>query len=289
MGLMLGAGVGIASLSSRNILKGAAGGWVGGFVGGLLFDPLNEITGGGLLSRLVGTCAVGLAIGLFIGLVQELTKDAWIVVEGGRLKGRQFRLERPLVTLGRAEESAIGLFGDPQVQPRHAEITRDGGAWKIRNLAVRSGTRINGAIVETAALNENDTISIGNYLLRFHSRSVRTAEKHRPTSPASTHFQSPQAPGQPAIPCIIDASGTRYELNRNRPTNVGRALDNDVIVAHPSVSRHHAQFVAANGTVEMRDLGSKNGTWVAGRRVNEVKVADGYTLRFGDAPFTFRG
>src|SRR5215472_14322742 len=50
MGAILGAGVGISTLSLPNILKGAVGGWVGGFVGGVLFDPINMATGGGLLS-----------------------------------------------------------------------------------------------------------------------------------------------------------------------------------------------------------------------------------------------
>ena len=76
-----------------NIIKGAAGGWIGGFAGGLTFDLINQVTGGGLASRLIGLSLIGLAIGLLIGLVQELTKAAWLTVEAGRLKGRQYRLE----------------------------------------------------------------------------------------------------------------------------------------------------------------------------------------------------
>ena len=122
MGAMLGAGVGISTLRIPNILKGAIGGWVGGLVGGLLFDPLGKMIASGigsqgLASRFIGLCSIGLAIGLFIGLVQELTKAAWIVVEQGRLKGRQYRVDAARVTLGRAEENPIGLFGDSSVQP----------------------------------------------------------------------------------------------------------------------------------------------------------------------------
>ena len=116
MGLMLGAGVGIATFSPANILKGAAGGWVGGFLGGLAFDAISMLSGGGLSSRLFGLSIIGLAIGLFIGLVQELTKAAWLKVEAGRLRGREFRLEKPVATIGRAEESEIGLFGIRQLR-----------------------------------------------------------------------------------------------------------------------------------------------------------------------------
>jgi len=92
MGTMLGAGVGISTLRMPNLLKGAIGGWVGGLVGGVLFDPLGSLMASGigsegLASRFIGLCSIGLAIGLFIGLVQELTKAAWLTVEQGRLKG----------------------------------------------------------------------------------------------------------------------------------------------------------------------------------------------------------
>src|SRR5262249_60298691 len=96
MGFICGAGVGLASGSRRdpvgsrrNVVKGAVGGWVGGFVGGVAFDIIGA-NASGLYSRLFGLCALGLAVGLLIGLVQELTKSAWLNVEAGRLRGRSF-------------------------------------------------------------------------------------------------------------------------------------------------------------------------------------------------------
>src|SRR5690348_10120492 len=104
MGFICGAGVGLASGSLtdprgtlRNILKGAVGGWVGGFVGGVAFDVIGA-NASGLYSRLFGLCALGLAVGLMIGLVQELTKSAWLNVEAGRLRGRSFNIDRAVAT-----------------------------------------------------------------------------------------------------------------------------------------------------------------------------------------------
>src|SRR5215469_15741889 len=132
MGLMLGVGVGLASLSFPNIPKGALGGLIGGLVGGAGFDLIGSFSESGLASRLIGFCVIGLAIGFFIGLVHQLTKSAWLAVEAGRLRGRQFRLAGSTVVLGRAEEDAVGLFGDAGVQLRHAVISyhRDGYALK---------------------------------------------------------------------------------------------------------------------------------------------------------------
>jgi pSer/pThr/pTyr-binding forkhead associated (FHA) protein len=290
-GLMLGVAVGLASLSLRNVVKGAVGGWVGGFVGGLIFDLINLGGGGGTMSRLIGLCALGLAIGLAMGLVQELTKNAWLAVEAGRLAGRQFRLERPTLTLGRAEENAIGLFGDPHVQARHAVITRHGDDWEIKNLAVQAGTTVNGKVIESAPLADGDTVKIGDYVLRFHLRQGAASRAGRPDAPAFIHAPRPEAAIStgPHPPHLIDSAGKRYPLHEGGATHLGRALDNDIVVSHPSVSRHHAQIVASNGGFELRDMESQNGTFLGGRRVAQTPLGNGDTIALGDAPFTFHG
>src|SRR5262249_27509632 len=144
MGTILGAGVGIATFALPNILKGAAGGFVGGLIGGLTFDLINLISGGGLFLPLIWLSLLCLMIGLFIGLVQELTKAAWVTIEQGRLRGRQYRIDGSRATIGRAEENPVGLFGDPRVQPRHAVIERRGPDYVLKNLAVQDGSFVNG-------------------------------------------------------------------------------------------------------------------------------------------------
>ncbi|MBV8139542.1 MAG: FHA domain-containing protein [Deltaproteobacteria bacterium] len=294
MGAMLGAGVGISTLRLPNILKGAIGGWVGGLVGGLLFDPLGKLMASGigsqgLASRFIGLCSIGLAIGLFIGLVQELTKAAWITVEQGRLKGRQYRVDAARVTLGRAEENPVGLFGDSSVQPRHAVIELKGSAYTIRNLAVQDGTFLNGNRIETAPLHDGDEIRIGGYQLKFRLRQAAGAVRASATAAASG-LSSTVAAAAPALsgPCLIDSSGQRFALRPGAVTRLGRALDNDIVINHSSVSRHHASIEAVNGTFELRDLQSQNGTYVSDQRVTQRPITDGDLIRLGQAPLTFR-
>jgi pSer/pThr/pTyr-binding forkhead associated (FHA) protein len=312
MGLMLGVGVGLASLSPNNIVKGAAGGWVGGFVGGVSFDLVGRLSNTGLLSRLIGLSLIGLMIGLFIGLVQELTKSAWLVSEAGRLKGRQFRLEGATAMIGRAEENAVGLFGDTGVQPRHAVIERRATGYALKNLAVQEGTFVNGQRIETAELHDGDRIRIGNYELSFHLRQgaqaarlatqappMRMAESMRTPPAAATAgvaastgaAESSTAAGANAAsangPCLLGSSGERFPLRIGAATTLGRALDNDIVVNHASVSRHHASIEARNGAFRLRDLGSQNGTYVGAERVTEASIADGDQVKLGDAAFTF--
>lgn len=65
-------------------------------------------------------------------------------------------------------------------------------------------------------------------------------------------------------------------------TRVGRAPDNDIVIDHPSVSQNHAQLVLGAGGLLVRDLGSTNGTYLAGRMVSEAAVPSGEVLRFGE-------
>ncbi len=70
-----------------------------------------------------------------------------------------------------------------------------------------------------------------------------------------------------------EQAGFRYEL-RSPVTRIGRAADNDVVIAGSDasvVSAHHAEIVDENGWL-VRDLGSTNGTFVDGERRSEASV-----------------
>jgi transcriptional regulator with AAA-type ATPase domain len=70
---------------------------------------------------------------------------------------------------------------------------------------------------------------------------------------------------------------------RGDEVRVGGAADNDLRLAAQGVSRHHARLSRTGGGWRLEDLGSKNGSFVNGRRVEgrPVAVGDGDELRFG--------
>ncbi len=235
-GAILGLSVGLTSFLPANLLKGATGGAFGGFVGGLFW----MVGGDGTIARMCSLTATGLGIGLFIGLVNELTKVAWVTVEAGRLKGRQFRCDRNVINLGRAEENQVGLFGDPGVVARHACIERDGQRFVLKDLSRREGTILNGSKIDRESLQDGDLIRIGSYRLRFHSRRVPDRDRtgrglDRIDEPAAARL----AVGG-ASACLVDGAGRRVILQPNRVTRLGRADDNEVMLVDDRSSRHHA-------------------------------------------------
>lgn len=71
-----------------------------------------------------------------------------------------------------------------------------------------------------------------------------------------------------------------WALSGNRIT-VGRGLDNDIVLEDASVSRHHAELAREGGKLEVRDLGSTNGTWVNAGRVTAAALQPGDQIAFG--------
>ncbi|MFG3246098.1 FHA domain-containing protein [Streptomyces sp. NPDC048187] len=88
---------------------------------------------------------------------------------------------------------------------------------------------------------------------------------------AAPHFPQQQGPGGAAgaPPVHGDRSPTTFhQFSLGRVMRIGRALENDLVVSDLQVSRNHAEFHATpDGRLEIRDLGSHNGTYVNGQPI----------------------
>ena len=70
---------------------------------------------------------------------------------------------------------------------------------------------------------------------------------------------------------------------------IGRSRSCTVQIAETTVSRQHAIFVVEPGKVRLRDLGSSNGTFVNGGRVDgEIPLADGDRVVVGETEIVLR-
>ena len=70
------------------------------------------------------------------------------------------------LTLGRDRANDV-VLEDPNVSRFHAEVRRVDGRVAVRDLASRNGTRVNGALVETAVLEPGSEVGVGPYSLIF--------------------------------------------------------------------------------------------------------------------------
>ncbi len=92
-----------------------------------------------------------------------------------------------------------------------------------------------------------------------------------PQQQGASGGQTPNMPGggAGAPPVYGDRSPTTFhQFSLGRVMRIGRALENDLVVSDLQVSRNHAEFHSTpDGRMEIRDLGSHNGTYVNGQPI----------------------
>ncbi|MBX3223192.1 MAG: sigma 54-interacting transcriptional regulator [Labilithrix sp.] len=68
---------------------------------------------------------------------------------------------------------------------------------------------------------------------------------------------------------IQDEEGVRRVPITRTPVVVGKGRGADLVIHDPTVSSRHCEIVAADGGVHVKDLGSRNGTFVGGARLRD--------------------
>jgi len=72
-----------------------------------------------------------------------------------------------------------------------------------------------------------------------------------------------------------------YEFDEPHVT-IGRSDENSIVIPHDSLSTSHAQLKRNDdGSYQLMDLGSTNGTYVDGQEINDVQLGDTAGLAFG--------
>ena len=82
------------------------------------------------------------------------------------------------------------------------------------------------------------------------------------------------------------SAGSRFLLDAD-VTVAGRHPNADIFLDDVTVSRRHVEFVRSNGGFEIRDLGSMNGTYLNGARVDGSVLVNGDVVQIGKYHLTF--
>ncbi len=162
-------------------------------------------------------------------------------------------------TIGRDPSNAV-VIDDPLVSRHHARLDLAGETWVLHDLQSRNGTFVDGQRVEELVLTRGVLARLGHPdngpWLRLEPVFGRRAAE----------------PAAPADSAGLGKLSIVHEVRRDR-VRIGRDGDNDVVLDDLLVSRHHAEFRFGPGDeFTIVDLGSHNGTFVNGRRVDSAQV-----------------
>jgi ABC-type multidrug transport system ATPase subunit/pSer/pThr/pTyr-binding forkhead associated (FHA) protein len=210
-----------------------------------------------------------------------------------------------LATLGRAEDNTV-ILPDLAVSRHHAQIARRDGAVVVMDLGSLNGTLVNGvrlAARQPFALRGGDRLDIGPFSLRYTTAAATSAPEDaddpRQTLPlprrqsagrlsnAEEARQSSSgtvgvAPG--SSPRLLVWVGGKSTVHALEPgvTTLGRSLDNTIVIPDPTVSRRHAEIRSTPEGWLLVDLGSGNGIYHHGQRIDEKVLQDNDAFRIGE-------
>lgn len=75
--------------------------------------------------------------------------------------------------------------------------------------------------------------------------------------------------------------GGEYPLEEGRQIVIGRSSDLDMVLVEEMVSRRHAQISMNGGVISIEDLGSTNGTFVNGEKIQRATLREGDRVLVG--------
>lgn len=211
IGAGMGAGLGFNTFVWRRCLQGMVGGLLGGLIAGALFDLVGTLTSSpqlsiqgvqagatgevGSVSRAVTAALMCGAIALMIGIVEALSKSAWLRLELGRNEGKEWVLDKPVNNIGRDERADVPLFGDMNVLPLHARIVKNASGFFLEDMGSQVGVGINGQRApQSINLSSGDVVQIAGFNLRFMIRNQKAPARPADAGRGYYPIQSPVAP-----------------------------------------------------------------------------------------------
>ena len=200
------------------------------------------------------------------------------------------------LTLGRVPTNDI-VLADAKVSRNHARIEWRYQMFVLVDLGSTTGTRLNGARVQQATLKSGDTIGIGDCTLQFRTlasdddQPAPVADAYADVGATAIEEAPPEEPAAPpsVATVIIRTPQRTWELPlAMSAVTIGRMPGSVVLLDDPAVSRRHAVIERQGDMFQLRDLESRNGTWLGVRRIDDHVLEDGDTFRIGSARLAFK-
>ncbi len=216
-------------------------------------------------------------------------------------KEKVYTLYKPVIEVGRAGQNDVVIV-DSRVSRRHARLSQRADDWLLEDLNSANGTRVNGQLISQATVSEHDLIQIGGANLRVQwtqspplDESPTLLQATLVDSPADLEKTLTDQPLEATVPdTTVPRLAVRFEGRvwevalRTERLRIGRAADNDLVLAHEKLSRHHAVLERRGDKIFLVDQGSSNGTFVGDERIGERELHGDESVRIADARLTFK-
>jgi pSer/pThr/pTyr-binding forkhead associated (FHA) protein len=195
-----------------------------------------------------------------------------------------FWLVDPRLTIGRDKSNGL-VINDEGVSVFHAELQQEDG-----KLFLRDAGSVNGTFLNDQPVSQRVEVNVGD-VIRLHLVELQIIDPSKaPPEPAPQIKRELGAKAAPlwqvkAMTGVI--SGRMFPIEGTKV--VGRDPHCDIVVGGAHVSRRHAEFSIRSGQLWLKDLGSSNGSFINGKRHEEVQLKNGDEVRLDAMTFKIVG
>ena len=224
-----------------------------------------------------------------------------IVSERGRREEWVHDCKEDVLTIGRHDDNVLPL-PSRGVSRTHAQIMKEGDDFFLCDMGSGNGTVLNGVKLtphERYLLRNRDAIIIDTYELRFFAADDLVDKSYDEEVTENDILEVKllkkvlKAFDKETVPSFEilngSAEGAKFHLMDDLPEFViGRDPDADVPIDEQVISRAHAKIIKRWGGIAIRDLESKNGTFVNNRKIVEEYLHDGDRIALGTIVLMFR-
>jgi len=207
---------------------------------------------------------------------------------------------RQRLTVGRDDSACdLSVRFDRRLSACHFELLFRDGSFRVRDLSSHHGTLVNGEPIVEVELHDGDIIRAGESTFSIElcgPAVVESVVDQQPSEPAEIpEPESPPEPWRAPLQAILNIEegpfGDLEFSNLSRLLNwlspgqrltVGRGLQADMRVHQDQrMSAVHFEFICEQDGCRIRDLDSRNGTYLNGRRIREAAVSHGDRVKAG--------
>ena len=194
--------------------------------------------------------------------------------------------------IGTATDNGV-VLAKPGVEPLHCEIHQNANGVNLQLPPGSGAVMVNDKPVHgMIALRSGDTISLAGILMRVAAMDAPRAAPSggpRPAMPTEAGEDDGATRMRTAIPKFVlrgvsgPVFGKLYPVTG--PTVIGRAPECTIPVTVDEISRRHVQLKPTGEGLAVEDLGSANGTYINGQRMQTGFMKPGDELRLDAVRF----
>ncbi len=194
--------------------------------------------------------------------------------------GTRFQLEggalAPNVYTVLVHPNNVRYWKDPRLLETLTEILKTAG--RDAHLTFEAPPTL--ALAEDSDLMPGDFAILASHRIEATEKTQEMTGEHEAAKPQDASSPLPEN-------AFLIVEGVKVFQLKQSVVNIGRRLDNNLVIDDPRVSRNHAQLRAIRGRYVLFDLNSSGGTYINGQRTTQTVLYPGDVISLAGVSLIF--